>query len=111
MSRQTQNKPISYAITPSVCVSVLGMVILSCVAAYMYFLSMSVVHVVFRKEVNQTARELESEIAALESKYIEAQHAVSERIASAEQLSETNEKIFITRNADTLVLSRTGRSN
>lgn len=77
-----------------------------CVIAYMYFLSMSVVHVVFRKEINQESRLLESQIASLEAKYIEAQHAVSERIASAESLAETNEKIFVTRTPETLVFSR-----
>lgn len=77
----------------------------------MYFLSMSVVHVVFRKETHQQARQLESEIASLEAKYIEAQHAVSERIASAESLAETSEKIFVTRAPGALVLSRTGGSN
>ncbi len=109
MNRIT-SKTESVHLTPTLCVSFLGVVILSCLVAYMYFLSMSVVHVVLRKEVNQESRHLESQIASLEAKYIEAQHAVSERIASAESLAETNEKIFVTRTPDTLVFSHTGNN-
>ncbi len=86
--------------------SCLGVCIIALVACYMYVLSMSVVPVVMRKEVHQDIRAIESSIAELEATYIEAQHQVSERIAQAESLSETNEKIFIHRSADTLVLSR-----
>jgi hypothetical protein len=93
---------------PAFWVTVLSMVVFVLVIAYMYFLSMSVVHVVFRKESHQEARQLESEISALESTYIEAQHAVSERIASAVSLTETNEKIFVTRVPAAVALSRTG---
>ncbi len=92
---------------PAFWVTTLSVVLFLLVVAYMYFLSMSVVHVVFRKESHQSARQLESEISALESTYIEAQHAVSERIASAEALSETNEKIFVTRVPAAVALSRT----
>lgn len=111
MNRTMQTKVKAIAITPTLCVSVLGVVMLACIIAYMYLLSMSVVHVVFRKEIHQDARQLESEIASLEAKYIEAQHAVSERIASAQSLSETNEKIFVTRAPGALVYSRAGSSN
>ncbi len=84
-----------------VCVAVTGVLL----AFYMYFLSMSVVDVVFRKEAHQESRDLESEIATLEAAYIEAQHKVSEHIASAELLSETSEKIFIERAPQTLVFT------
>lgn len=92
---------------PTFWVTTLSFVLFVLVVAYMYFLSMSVVHVVFRKESSHDARQLESEISALESTYIEAQHAVSERIASAEALSETNEKIFVSRVPAAVALSRT----
>lgn len=92
---------------PTFWVTTLMVLLFVLVVAYMYFLSMSVVHVVFRKESNHHARQLESEISALESTYIEAQHAVSERIASAEALSETNEKIFVSRVPAAVALSRT----
>jgi len=82
----------------------LGLLCIGLLAAYMYFLSMSVVHVVLRKEVHQDTRALESEIAMLEAQYIEVQHQVSERIAQAEHLAETSDKIFIERVPPTLVL-------
>ncbi len=106
MSRPTVRKNNTPLLTPTVCVSVGSTLVVILVIAYMYFLSMSVVHVVFRKEVHQQARALESEIASLEATYIEAQHKVSERIAQAEQLAETNDKIFVMRDTGALVLSR-----
>jgi hypothetical protein len=109
MNRVTAKVQTTY-LTPTVCVSFLGAILLLCVVAYMYFLSMSVVHVVFRKEINQESRLLESQIASLEARYIEAQHAVSERIASAQSLTETNEKIFVTRAPETLVFSRSNNN-
>jgi hypothetical protein len=76
---------------------------------YMYFLSMSVVHVVLRKEVNQKVGTIESEIAALEATYIDAQHKVSDKIAALENFTENDEKIFVSRDDATLVLSDTTR--
>lgn len=102
----TKNTQTSLFRNPAFFVSVLASALVVLVVAYMYFLSMSVVHVVMRKELHQSARQIESEISSLEAKYIEAQHAVSEKIASAEVLSETNEKIFVSRVPDTLVFSR-----
>jgi hypothetical protein len=93
------------ALSPAIVASVFGLVLIGLLASYMYFLSMSVVHVVLRKEVHKETRALESEIAALEAKYIEVQHQVSERIAAAEVLTETSEKVFVRRVPPTLVLS------
>ena len=109
MSR-LQNAPqtIKSYNNPTFWVTTLSFVLFVLIVAYMYFLSMSVVHVVFRKESHHDARQLESEISALESAYIEAQHAVSERIASAEALSETSEKIFVSRVPAAVALNRTG---
>lgn len=93
-------------IAPAVVASVLGLVLITLLASYMYFLSMSVVHVVLRKEIHQETRAVESQIAALEATYIEVQHQVSERIAQAEYLAETNDKIFIERVPSALVLGQ-----
>jgi hypothetical protein len=88
--------------------TVLVVVFFALIALYMYFLSMSVVHVVLRKEVINEKRVLDSELARLESKYIDAQHKVSDKIATLENFTETDEKIFITRgDTPTLVLSDT----
>jgi hypothetical protein len=76
---------------------------------YMYFLSMSVVHVVLRKEVVQKVATIESDIAMLEASYIDAQHKVSNKIAALENFTENDTKIFVSRSEATLVLSDTPR--
>lgn len=75
-------------------------------AAYMYFLSLSVVHVVMRQEIDGEIRELNTQVSQLESAYIEKQHAVSSEIATLHGFVMADKKIFIDRTADTLVLSR-----
>lgn len=82
-------------------VTFLGLVVL-----YMYFLTMSVVHVVLRKEVVTSIRDVESQIASLESSYINAQHTVSDQMATLESFTQNDNKIFVTRgDKPTLVLS------
>ncbi|MFM2423771.1 MAG: hypothetical protein RLZZ70_158 [Candidatus Parcubacteria bacterium] len=98
----------SYLSSPHFVAVCCGAVLVVLAVMYMYFLSMSVVHVVMRKELHQERRQLESSIAQLEASYIEAQHKVSEKIAMSESLSENSDKIFIERVAPSLVL---GRSN
>lgn len=91
----------------TVIASVLGTLAIGLVILYMYLLSLSVVHVVMRKELTQSIRTAESDIARLETNFIHAQHTVSERIASATQFYETNDKIFVRRSSGSLVLSST----
>lgn len=76
-----------------------------CFALYIYFLSLSVTHVVMRKEIQQDISQLNSEISALESRYIAAQHRVSDEIASLQGFQPVEEKIFIDRSEAVLVLS------
>lgn len=85
-------------------VLLVGLIIL-----YMYFLSMSVVHVVLRKEVIQKFGIVESEIATLEATYINAQHQVSNKMAALENFTENDKKIFVNRTDATLVFSDTSR--
>ena len=80
-------------------------VLLAMFGAYVYFVSASVVHVVIRKEINQEIGQLHSEISALETDYISAQHALSSDIATREGFVETGKKIFIDRTTANLVLS------
>lgn len=88
----------------------IGIVILfSLVVLYMYFLSMSVVHVVLRKEVIQKTAVVESRIAVLEASYITAQHTVSNKMAALENFTQNDAKIFINRNESKLVFSNTSR--
>ncbi|MCB9816121.1 hypothetical protein H6786_01880 [Candidatus Nomurabacteria bacterium] len=87
---------ISYSKATIGCVCLL----VSAVALYLYFLNMSVVQVVMRTESVQEQRELQAEIAALEAKYIEAQHVIAARIATLEGYNTDIPKIFVSR-ADT----------
>lgn len=70
----------------------------------MYFLSLSVVHVVMRKEANQQISDLKSQIANLEAEYIEAKHQISARVATLEGYKNNQDKIFISKADDSLVL-------
>lgn len=82
--------------------------VLSCVlvavVAYLYFLNMSVVQVVMRSEELQKQRNLHAEIASLEAKYIEAQHAVAARIALLDGYDTADTKVFVSREQASLVL-------
>lgn len=82
-------------------------VLVAGVVAYMYFLSLSVVHVVMRKEVLQETNRLRSEIAFLETSYIEAHHTISNRVATADGFTEIRDKIFISATPETNLVLRT----
>ena len=84
-------------------------VLFTLVFMYMYFLSMSVVHVVLRKEIMQEVATVESQIAHLEASYITAQHKVSNKIAALENFTSNDTKIFVSRDESTLVFSETAR--
>jgi len=83
----------------------LGATLLCFFALYIYFVSASIVHVVMRTELSQEVQKVSSEISTLEGKYIAAQHRVSESIASLQGYTENSNKVFIDRNAPSLVLS------
>ena len=100
-SLQTQAKPVYFTL--------LGVVFFALIILYMYFLSMSVVHVVLRKEINRSVAETSSRIAALEALYIESQHKVSDKIAALNTFTETNNKIFVTRGPNAPVLTDASR--
>lgn len=74
------------------------------VMLYLYFLNVSVVHVVMRKEAMQEISHLNTEIATLETAYIEAQHVIAGRIAQLDGYSSDSQKVFITRGETSLVL-------
>lgn len=63
--------------------------------AYMYFLSLSVVQVVARKDTMQDITQLRSDIAFLESSYIEANYEISQKVALNTEFSAVKDKIFI----------------
>ena len=78
-------------------------------AAYIYFLSFSVVHVVIRKEVTSEIAQLNSDIGKLEAQYIDRQHAVSDEVAHQEGFVAVRDKIFLNRAVGSgLALSESG---
>lgn len=78
------------------------------VIAYMYFLSLSVVHVVMKKEIERQSQQVLSEIAQLESDYIEAHHRISQKVAQIDGFSAVSEKTFVSRNVEQGLVLRTG---
>lgn len=85
-------------------VIIAGVTLAVLAAAYMYCVSATVMHVVVRKETNQSITEMQTKISQLEAEYIAAQHAVSEQVAALPGFVETPEKIFIERADTTLVV-------
>ncbi len=83
---------------------IFGLLLFS-IFAYMYFLSLSVVHVVMRKEATAQIGELRSEIARLETSYIEAKHQISAKVANLDGFNQTDEKVFISKAEQNLVLN------
>lgn len=80
----------------------IGFFVLS-ILSYMYFLSLSVVHVVMRKEATQQISQLRSEIASLEAEYIEAKHQISAKVATLDGYNNNQTKIFISKEEKSLV--------
>jgi len=97
--RKTQSN-----IEQKVCIA-LGTLCLVLFVMYVYFISVSVVHVVIRTETNQEMKKVSSEISLLEGRFIEAQHKVSSNIASLQGYTQTSKKVFIDRAAPAFVLS------
>ena len=79
------------------------MVIFS-ILAYLYFLNVSVVHVVMRKEAIRDIHNLQTELATLEAAFIKAQHNISSQVAALDEYQLETEKIFIERGDSSLVL-------
>ncbi len=74
---------------------------------YLYFLNLSVVHVVMRQEVMQQVQETRNQIAQLETEYIHAQHTIAANMAAVSEFQEDTNKIFVTRgDAPSLVLGQ-----
>lgn len=67
--------------------------------SYLYFLNLSVVHVVMQKEVTLKLQESKNEIALLETEYIEAQHTIAAAMAQVSDFEVDQRKIFVMRDA------------
>lgn len=79
--------------------------LLSLFALYIYFVSASVLHVVMRQEMERRSSTLHSEIATLEARYIDMQHAMSEDIAARQGYVAASDKIYINRGGAAVALS------
>jgi len=66
---------------------------------YLYFLNLSVVHVVIRKEVMQELQDTKNEIALLETEYISAQHKIAANMAAMSEFQTDQAKVFVMRDA------------
>jgi len=92
-----QTKPIAIALFA-------GVLVLT--ALYVYFLVSAVAQIVIGRELAYAITIAESEISQLESKYIAAQHEVSDVIARQSTFTDSTDKIFVEREQSaTLVLS------
>ena len=80
-------------------------VLLLLVAVYIYFVSATVMHVVVRKDTMADVSAVNSDISKLEATYITAQHAVSADLATQAGFVVSDEKVFLSRSPDRLVLS------
>ncbi len=70
--------------------------LLLCVfAAYIYFVSAAVAHVVVRKELSQEISEMQTRISELEADYIASQNAVGIDMALAHGFAPNEDKIFV----------------
>lgn len=73
---------------------------------YMYFVGMSVVHVVMNKEAAQQLSTLRSDISELETAYIDAQHSLSTEVALQHGFVPQENKVFIVSSDSSVVVSR-----
>jgi hypothetical protein len=79
--------------------------VFSLFAAYIYFVSAAVAHVVVRKEINQEITDTQTKISGLEAEYILAKDGVVEDMAYARGFMRNEEKVFVTIAADAVALS------
>ena len=90
--------PYTLALFGVICAAIIG---------YLYFLNLSVVHVVMRTEVAQQVQDTRNQIALLETEYITAQHTIVANMAEVSDFREDQTKLFVVRDAaPNLVLGR-----
>jgi len=78
-----------------------------CLVGYLYFLNLSVVHVVIRKEIMLDLQDTKNQIALLETEYISAQHTIAAKMAAVSEFQEDKAKVFVMRDASSnLVLGQ-----
>lgn len=88
-----------YAITLT-----MGTVSVLAIIGYLYFLNVSVVEVVMRKDALRQSSTLSADIALLESAYIDAQHTIAKRIGNEGALAFETHKVFVMRDTASVVV-------
>jgi hypothetical protein len=99
MNNRRDNTTLHLTITYALVASIVIAVIL-----YLYFLNVSVVHVIMRKEATQDVNQLRTQIAILETEYITAQHTIASQMGTLAEFTTDAEKIFVHRDQSSLVL-------
>ncbi len=87
-----------------------GALFLIAFSLYIYFLSVSVLNVVIRQEIDTEIRDTHTKLSELESRYISAKTKVTEDAAAARGFTKTTEKTFVVKKPTNLVLSRNNES-
>ena len=73
---------------------------------YIYLISMSVVHVVVSEDIKEQIHAIHSEIAVLESTYMEKQHSISMEVVNRRGFAVSSEKVFLSRDDVSVVTQR-----
>jgi len=71
---------------------------------YTYFLCVSVVNVVMRQEIDTEIARVSNDITKLEARYIDAQARVTKEEATLRGFATSNEKVYVARDPESLVL-------
>lgn len=74
-------------------------------AAYVYFVSAAVAHVVVRKELSQEITNMQTRISELEAEYILAKDGVALEMAMERGFTVTEEKVFVAKTDAAVALS------
>ena len=74
--------------------------------AYIYFVSISIAHVVISKEVDQKIATVNAKISESEATYIKLQYSISSEVAKEKGFILATDKIYTKRAGATLVLSQ-----
>ncbi len=105
-----KSKTIATCLHPMTISATLLALIGVCVVLYIYFVAASVLSVVMRQDAERGVVAARSEIAALETQLIAAQHVISSRLAAEAGYATDRERIFVQRNAPDNVALSGGRA-
>ncbi|OGG86028.1 hypothetical protein A2392_00995 [Candidatus Kaiserbacteria bacterium RIFOXYB1_FULL_46_14] len=79
---------------------------ISLAAAYMYFLSVSVIHVVISRENEEKMHRVSAEIATLEATYMEKKIEIASEVVGQSGYVTAIKKVFVNRDQSSVVTKR-----